>query len=56
LPITHTHALAVGGLPWHHNDPFDRLLIAQAQTEAMVLMTADRAIGKYPVNSLWCGK
>lgn len=56
LPITHTHALAVGELPRHHSDPFDRMLVAQARSENMVLMTADSSIQNYPVETLWCGK
>jgi PIN domain nuclease of toxin-antitoxin system len=56
LPITLTHSLAVGELPRHHNDPFDRLLITQALSEGMVLMTADAAIRKYPVEIFWCAK
>ncbi len=54
LPITHAHALAVCALPGHHRDPFDRVLIAQAQTEAMVILTADRAFEPYAVKTLWC--
>ena len=42
LPISHLHALAVGGLPNHHHDPFDRLLIAQANIEDMILITSIR--------------
>ena len=42
LDISHLHALAVGYLPLHHQDPFDRILIAQARMEGMVLLTADR--------------
>jgi PIN domain nuclease of toxin-antitoxin system len=56
LPITHTHALAVADLPFYHTDPFDRLLVAQAQSEKMVLLTADGSIVKYDVETLWCGK
>jgi len=55
LHITHAHALAIAGLARHHNDPFDRLLIAQARTEKMVLMTADHVFSKYPVQTMWCG-
>lgn len=55
LDIGHLHALAVGGLPRHHQDPFDRMLIAQAVTEGMVLLTADRMFEKYSVETLWCG-
>ncbi len=56
LQITHSHALAVSELPKHHGDPFDRLLIAQARSERMTLMTADSLCAKYPVDILWCGK
>ena len=56
LDITHLHSLLAGELPPHHRDPFDRMLIAQARMENMVLLTADRAFLKYEVNSLFCGK
>jgi PIN domain nuclease of toxin-antitoxin system len=56
LPISHVHTLAVQELPNHHKDPFDRLLIAQAHSESMILMTADTICTKYPVEVLWCGK
>jgi len=56
LPITHTHSLALGDLPPVHNDPFDRMLVAQAQSENMVLMTAEAVLGKYSVQTFWCGK
>jgi PIN domain nuclease of toxin-antitoxin system len=56
LPISHAHTLAVQELPAHHKDPFDRLLIAQARSEGMTLMTADPICAKYPVEILWCGK
>ena len=56
LDITHLHSLLAGELPPHHRDPFDRMLIAQARMENMVLLTADRALLKYDVNSLFCGK
>lgn len=56
LSISHTHALAVSDLPAHHSDPFDRLLIAQAQTEDMVILTADHAFQQYGVEVLWCGQ
>jgi len=56
LPISHVHALAVSELPRHHNDPFDRLLVAQARSEDMVLMTADSALRRYPVEIFWCGR
>ena len=56
LPVSHPHALAVFTLPLHHRDPFDRLLIAQARLEDMILVTADRIIEKYPVEILWAGR
>lgn len=52
LDVTMTHALAVSGLPAHHDDPFDRLLIAQAQIEGMTLVTADPRFAQYSVKSL----
>ena len=55
LPILHQHALAVYDLPKHHSDPFDRLLIAQAQVEDMVVLTADSVFRKYKVPLVWCG-
>jgi PIN domain nuclease of toxin-antitoxin system len=43
-------------LPEHHRDPFDRLLIAQAISERMTLLTADPALQKYKVDLIFCGK
>ena len=56
LSITQRHSLAVYDLPRHHDDPFDRLIIAQALDEDMVILTSDRAFSKYPFQVLWCGK
>lgn len=50
LSISTEHALAVEALPPHHRDPFDRLLIAQAQVEGLVLVTRDRRFGAYDVD------
>jgi PIN domain nuclease of toxin-antitoxin system len=47
LPISASHAAAVHDLPLHHRDPFDRLLIAQALSEPLRLLTADRILGQY---------
>ncbi len=47
LPVTGAHAQALAGLPWHHNDPFDRILVAQALAEPMRLLTADAAVARY---------
>jgi len=54
LPISHAHSVAVGELEFHHRDPFDRMLIAQARSEKLVLLTAYLTIQKYPVETLWC--
>lgn len=48
LPITSTHAMAVGHLPTIHKDPFDRVLVAQAEMEGVLLLTADELVAKYP--------
>lgn len=53
MPVTAIHAAAVERLPWHHRDPFDRLLVAQASTEGCALVTADRRLPAYDVEILW---
>jgi PIN domain nuclease of toxin-antitoxin system len=53
LPVTLPHTLAVQGLPPIHRDPFDRLLIAQANAEGAELVSADHLIARYPVQVLW---
>ncbi|MGH7627040.1 MAG: type II toxin-antitoxin system VapC family toxin [Gemmatimonadaceae bacterium] len=52
LPVHHRHALHVATLPAHHGDPFDRLLIAQAQLEELPILTADRTFRRYDVTVL----
>lgn len=52
LPIQHRHTLQVASLPPHHRDPFDRLLIAQAQVEQLTLLTADSQLADYEVKLL----
>ncbi|WP_250297843.1 type II toxin-antitoxin system VapC family toxin [Streptomyces sp. A 4/2] len=49
LPLTAEHGVRAGRLPLVHTDPFDRMLIAQAQAEGMVLVTRDRRIRQYDV-------
>ncbi len=49
LAVTLAHSLQVAELPRHHRDPFDRLLVAQAQVEELTLITADRALAAYDV-------
>jgi PIN domain nuclease of toxin-antitoxin system len=48
VAVTGAHATAIGLLPPIHKDPFDRILIAQAQVEGMTLLTADEIVGRYP--------
>lgn len=52
LEITHLHAQRVRDLPFHHRDPFDRLLVAQAQAEDLTLVTGDRTLAAYDVRLL----
>ena len=52
LAITPAHTYGVAALPAHHSDPFDRLLIAQAQHEALTIVTSDRVFQKYDVKKL----
>jgi PIN domain nuclease of toxin-antitoxin system len=56
LNITQEHAFHAGELPLHHRDPFDRMLIAQALSEQLTLLTADRVFQKYKVDLIFCGK
>lgn len=53
LPITLRHAGGVERLPLHHRDPFDRLLVAQAQAEELTLLTADPQLSAYDVQVAW---
>jgi PIN domain nuclease of toxin-antitoxin system len=52
LPVTHAHAIAAGRLPAHHRDPFDRMLVAQAVTERLTLVSRDESIALYDVDIL----
>ncbi|GBR72970.1 toxin PIN domain [Candidatus Termititenax aidoneus] len=54
LPITSMHTLLVNELPPIHKDPFDRLLIAQAKAEGLLLLTADKIINQYDAPVLYC--
>ena len=47
LPLTANQARKVASLPWLHRDPFDRMLVAQAQAESLILLTADAAVSGY---------
>jgi PIN domain nuclease of toxin-antitoxin system len=53
LPISVDHAAAVSVLPFHHRDPFDRLLIAQSMIEEVLIISGDTAFDAYPVIRLW---
>lgn len=53
LPIKPEHARGVINLPWHHRDPFDRLLVAQCRADNLTCITADANIQRYSVKSLW---
>jgi PIN domain nuclease of toxin-antitoxin system len=53
LAIDLPHVLQINTLPDHHKDPFDRILIAQAQVENIPILTVDRMIIEYPVQTIW---
>lgn len=53
LEIAPKHAEAVGELPWHHRDPFDRLLVAQALIEGMTIVSCDAELARYGVTVVW---
>lgn len=53
LPISHVHALRAGGYRQDHRDPFDRILIAQAEIEGLPLISKDRALRQFGVELLW---
>lgn len=53
LPVSLAHALALDSLPNHHNDPFDRLLIAQANVEDVFLVSKDAKIAQYSLQLIW---
>lgn len=53
LPIEFNHILQLDQLPFHHKDPFDRLLMAQAQYVNLILLSDDPIFQKYSVSSLW---
>ena len=53
LAITARHAQEAGALPRHHDDPFDRMLVAQARLESLTCVTRDTAFRRYGVSTLW---
>lgn len=53
IPLTASHMLQAGSMTWEHRDPFDRILVAQAQTDGLSLVTKDNTLHRYPaVNCL----
>ena len=56
LHRTHIHAMEAGRLPGIHGDLFDRMLVAQASCEQLVLLTADEKLTKYSVRYFYCGR
>ena len=53
LPIAVEHVFALENLPLHHKDPFDRIIIAQANVEELFVLTKDEIFKMYPVKLLW---
>lgn len=53
LPIGYPHLMALIGMPFHHRDPFDRLLIAQSQVESLTIVTNEALFDRYGVTRLW---
>lgn len=53
LPVRSRHAVIAGALPAHHRDPFDRMLVAQAQSEGLTVVSGDPRIAAYDVPVLW---
>ena len=53
LSVIDAHAFQAGRLPRHHADPFDRMLVAQAQIESLVILSNDRKLSHYDVDILW---
>ncbi len=53
LPVLPGHAMAAGSLPWHHRDPFDRVLIIQARLEKLTIVSRDELFDPYEVTCIW---
>jgi len=53
LPVSLAHAAAIAELPWHHRDPFDRMLVAQAAIEQAALVSRDDELRAYGVTLVW---
>ncbi|MDZ7754012.1 MAG: type II toxin-antitoxin system VapC family toxin [Gammaproteobacteria bacterium] len=53
LPVALAHTYRLAHLPFHHRDPFDRLLVSQAMEEDLPIVTSDAALGAYDVETMW---
>ncbi len=53
LPVLSRHAVVAGALPPHHRDPFDRMIVAQAQSEGLTIVSNDTRVAAYDVPVLW---
>lgn len=53
LPILNRYAIAVSTLPWHYQDPFDRMIIAQGLTEEMLIVSKDEFFDAYGIQRIW---
>ena len=53
LPVSMIHALALQNMPFHHKDPFDRLLVAQAMVNQIPLLSVDQQLSAYEIERLW---
>jgi len=53
LPILPKHLFQLSNLPMHHNDPFDRLIIAQSKSENMPVVTSDDKFSEYSITRIW---
>ena len=53
LPITTGHVMRVASLPYHHRDPFDRIIVSQAMVERIPILSADAALDPYGITRLW---
>ena len=53
LPVTWQHAVEVAELPFHHRDPFDRILVTQARCEGLAILSADASLDAYGVERIW---
>lgn len=53
LPISSDHAVRAGALPEHHRDPFDRMLVAQAQAENLAILSNDTSFDRYGIRRVW---